>query len=43
MATSFDEIYCLNAVIKSDIRLSKKHSYELELLNWKNLQIANKE
>lgn len=43
MATSFDEIYCLNAVIKSDIRLSQKPSYELELLNWKYLQFAIKE
>lgn len=40
MATSFDEIYCLNSVIKNDPRLVNKPSYEVELINWKYLQFA---
>lgn len=40
MATNFNEIYCLNAVIKNDSRLLEKPSYELALLNWKYLQFA---
>lgn len=40
MATSFEEIYCLNAVIKSDQRLLNKPSYMLYDLCWKYLQLA---
>lgn len=40
MATSFEEIYCLNAVIKSDQRLLNKPSYVLYDLYWKYLQLA---
>lgn len=40
MATSFEEIYCLNAVIKADQRLIDKPSYLLYELCWKYLQLA---
>ena len=40
MATSFEEIYCLNAVIKSDQRLYNKPAYAIYSLNWKYLQMA---
>lgn len=40
MATSFEEIYCLNAVIKNDQRLYNKPLYEIYSLNWKYLQMA---
>jgi hypothetical protein len=40
MATSFEEIYCLNAVIKSDERLVGQPSYKLYDLYWKYLQLA---
>lgn len=40
MATSFEEIYCLNAVIKLDQRLNNKPSYFLYDLCWKYLQLA---
>lgn len=40
MATSFEEIYCLNAVIKSDQRLLNKPSYMLYDLCWKYLQLS---
>ena len=40
MATSFEEIYCLNAVIKLDQRLVNKPSYLVYDLCWKYLQLA---
>lgn len=40
MATSFEEIYCLNAVIKNDQRLYNKPTYMIYSLNWKYLQLA---
>ena len=40
MATSFEEIYCLNSVIKIDQRLTNKPSYMLYDLYWKYLQMA---
>lgn len=40
MATSFEEIYCLNSVIKIDQRLTNKPSYMLYDLYWKYLQLA---
>lgn len=40
MATSFEEIYCLNAVIKNDQRLYNKPAYSIYALNWKYLQMA---
>lgn len=40
MATSFEEIYCLNAVIKADQRLLNKPSYMLYDLYWKYLQLS---
>lgn len=40
MATSFEEIYCLNAVIKKDQRLYSKPTYMIYSLNWKYLQLA---
>lgn len=40
MATSFEEIYCLNSVIKIDQRLIDKPSYALYDLYWKYLQLA---
>lgn len=40
MATSFEEIYCLNTVIKIDQRLVDKPSYILYDLYWKYLQLA---
>lgn len=40
MATSFEEIYCLNTVIKIDQRLNNKPSYMLYDLYWKYLQLA---
>ena len=40
MATSFEEIYCLNAVIKNDQRLYNKPLYAIYSLNWKYLQMA---
>lgn len=40
MATSFEEIYCLNTVIKIDQRLSNVPSYKLYELYWKYLQYA---
>lgn len=40
MATKFEEIYCLNTVIKNDQRLVDKPSYELYNLYWKYLQFA---
>ena len=40
MATSFEEIYCLNSVIKIDQRLVGKPSYMLYDLCWKYLQLA---
>lgn len=40
MATSFEEIYCLNSVIKIDQRLINKPSYILYDLYWKYLQLA---
>ena len=40
MATSFEEIYCLNTVIKIDKRLNNKPSYLLYELNWKYLEFA---
>ena len=40
MARSFEEIYCLNAVIKIDQRLTNKPSYMLYDLYWKYLQLA---
>lgn len=40
MSTSFEEIYCLNAVIKSDERLVGQPSYKLYDLCWKYLQLA---
>lgn len=40
MATGFDEIYCLNAVIKNDQRLYNKPLYAIYSLNWKYLQMA---
>lgn len=38
--TSFEEIYCLNAVIKQDQRLVDKPSYMLYDLCWKYLQLS---
>ena len=40
MATSFEEIYCLNSVIKIDQRLTDKPSYLLYDLYWKYLQLS---
>lgn len=40
MATSFEEIYCLNTVIKIDQRLVDKPSYILYDLYWKYLQLS---
>lgn len=40
MATSFEEIYCLNSVIKFDKRLNNKPKYALYDLYWKYLQYA---
>lgn len=40
MATSFEDIYCLNSVIKIDQRLANKPSYALYDLYWKYLQLA---
>lgn len=40
MATSFEDIYCLNSVIKSDKRLIDKPDYELYSLSWKYLELA---
>lgn len=40
MATSFEEIYCLNTVIKQDSRLLNQPSYALYDLDWKYLQLA---
>lgn len=40
MATSFEEIYCLNSVIKNDSRLVGKPDYEIYALNWKYLQLS---
>lgn len=40
MATSFEEIYCLNSVIKTDSRLANKPDYEIYALNWKYLQLS---
>lgn len=40
MATSFEEVYCLNSVIKIDQRLNNKPSYALYELMWKYLQFA---
>lgn len=40
MATSFDEIYCLNSVIKNDTRLIEKPDYEIYALYWKYLQLS---
>ena len=40
MATNFDEIYCLNTVIKIDQRLVNKPLYLVYGLYWKYLQLA---
>ena len=40
MATSFEEIYCLNTVIKNDQRLYNKPADAIFSLNWKYLQMA---
>lgn len=40
MATSFEDIYCLNTVIKQDSRLLNQPSYALYDLDWKYLQLA---